>query len=140
MNDYHITPHGSNLRVTWDVDLGQLVTDLARDAAVSRKNLERSASGIVRELLELAAALETDGELGFVKFFDTDRGWGFIVDREGHDVFVHYRGITGIPGAYRSLEQGQAVRFKRRMGKTTMEAIDVVPEEPCDGQREERGV
>ena len=42
---------------------------------------------------------------GTVKWFNGDKGYGFIAVEGGPDVFVHFSAITG--GGYRSLEEGQ---------------------------------
>jgi CspA family cold shock protein len=60
---------------------------------------------------------------GIVKFFDAQKGYGFI-SREGEaDVFVHYSNITG--SGYRSLEQGQRVEFEIGPGRKGDEAQNV---------------
>src|SRR5580704_12890722 len=46
---------------------------------------------------------------GTVKWFNGDKGYGFIAVEGGPDVFVHFSAITG--GGYRSLEEGQKVEF-----------------------------
>ena len=46
---------------------------------------------------------------GTVKWFSPEKGFGFITQSEGPDVFVHFSGITG--EGYRNLEEGQAVEF-----------------------------
>src|SRR5256714_6688807 len=46
---------------------------------------------------------------GTVKWFNGDKGYGFIAVDGGQDVFVHFSAITG--GRYRSLEEGQKVEF-----------------------------
>jgi cold shock protein len=46
---------------------------------------------------------------GTVKWFNGDRGYGFIAVEGGPDDFVHVSAITG--GGYRSLEEGQQVEF-----------------------------
>ena len=46
---------------------------------------------------------------GTVKFFNAQKGFGFISREEGADVFVHYSNIEG--AGYRSLEEGQTVEF-----------------------------
>jgi CspA family cold shock protein len=47
---------------------------------------------------------------GTVKWFNADRGYGFIAVDGGPDVFVHYSAIQS--GGYRSLEEGQRVEFE----------------------------
>ena len=47
---------------------------------------------------------------GTVKFFNTQKGYGFIAQEEGDDVFVHYSNITG--SGFKNLEEGQEVEFE----------------------------
>ena len=47
---------------------------------------------------------------GKVKWFNNSKGYGFIVNPEGGDVFVHYSAFSG--NGFRSLEEGQAVEFE----------------------------
>lgn len=47
---------------------------------------------------------------GTVKWFDSKKGYGFIVGPEGEDVFVHYSSIEG--GGFRSLRQGEQVEYE----------------------------
>jgi CspA family cold shock protein len=47
---------------------------------------------------------------GAVKWFNADKGFGFIAVDGGKDVFVHYSAI--VADGYRSLEQGQRVEFE----------------------------
>ena len=47
---------------------------------------------------------------GTVKWFSPEKGFGFITQSEGPDVFVHFSGITG--EGYKNLEEGQAVEFE----------------------------
>ena len=46
---------------------------------------------------------------GTVKWFNNQKGYGFISDESGNDVFVHYSGIA--MDGFKSLEEGQAVEF-----------------------------
>lgn len=46
---------------------------------------------------------------GTVKWFNNQKGYGFISDETGNDVFVHYSGITS--DGFKSLEEGAAVEF-----------------------------
>ena len=64
---------------------------------------------------------------GKVKWFNKDKGFGFIVTEEGNDVFVHYTGIA--KDGFRSLEEGQDVFFELTEGKKGLQAIDVKTEE-----------
>ena len=47
---------------------------------------------------------------GSVKWFDTKKGYGFIVGPEGKDVFVHYSSIEG--DGFRSLREGEEVQYE----------------------------
>ncbi|HOT78542.1 MAG: cold shock domain-containing protein [Acidimicrobiales bacterium] len=60
---------------------------------------------------------------GTVKFFNTEKGYGFISREGGDDVFVHYSNIEG--SGYRSLEEGQAVEFDVAPGRKGEEAQNV---------------
>jgi cold shock protein len=60
---------------------------------------------------------------GTVKFFNSEKGYGFISRDGGDDVFVHYSNIQG--NGYRSLEEGQAVEFDVAPGRKGEEAQNV---------------
>ena len=46
---------------------------------------------------------------GTVKWFNNQKGYGFISDEQGNDIFVHFSGINS--AGFKSLEEGQAVEF-----------------------------
>ncbi len=46
---------------------------------------------------------------GTVKWFNNQKGYGFISDEQGKDIFVHFSGINS--DGFKSLEEGQAVEF-----------------------------
>ncbi|MCB0994979.1 MAG: cold-shock protein [Acidimicrobiales bacterium] len=60
---------------------------------------------------------------GTVKFFNSEKGYGFITQDSGPDVFVHYSNISG--SGYRSLDEGQRVEFEIGPGRKGPEALDV---------------
>ncbi|MBJ68829.1 MAG: cold shock domain-containing protein [Actinomycetota bacterium] len=60
---------------------------------------------------------------GTVKFFNTQKGYGFIAQEEGDDVFVHYSNISG--DGFKNLEEGQEVEFEIGEGRKGDEALDV---------------
>lgn len=47
--------------------------------------------------------------IGTIKWFDNIKGFGFIVNEAGEDVFVHYNSIVG--EGYKTLDEGQQVEF-----------------------------
>ena len=60
---------------------------------------------------------------GTVKFFNAQKGYGFISREDGPDVFVHFSNIEG--SGYRSLDEGQAVEFEVTTGPKGEQAQDV---------------
>ncbi|QNM14720.1 MULTISPECIES: cold-shock protein [Fusobacterium] len=60
---------------------------------------------------------------GTVKWFNKEKGFGFLTSDEGNDYFVHFTGIVG--DGFRSLEEGQAVVFEVTEGKKGPMAVDV---------------
>lgn len=61
---------------------------------------------------------------GTVKWFNNQKGFGFISDEQGNDVFVHYSGIQS--NGYKSLEEGQEVEFEVIEGQKGPQAVNVV--------------
>lgn len=62
---------------------------------------------------------------GTVKWFNAEKGYGFITVTDGQDVFVHYTNIE--MSGYRSLEEGQAVEFTVGTGQKGPQAESVRP-------------
>ncbi|MDE0955097.1 MAG: cold-shock protein [Pseudomonadales bacterium] len=62
---------------------------------------------------------------GTVKFFNNTKGFGFLEQPDGADVFVHFSAI--ITEGYKSLEQGQQVRFTITDGEKGLQATNVSP-------------
>jgi CspA family cold shock protein len=60
---------------------------------------------------------------GTVKFFNAEKGYGFIRREQGDDVFVHFSNIQG--AGYRTLEEGQRVEFDVAPGRKGEEAQNV---------------
>ncbi len=63
-------------------------------------------------------------ETGTVKWFNAEKGYGFITRDAGEDIFVHYSNIRGT--GYRSLTEGQRVEFTVGESERGPEAQDVV--------------
>jgi cold shock protein len=63
--------------------------------------------------------------VGTVKWFNADKGYGFISPESGEDVFVHFSAIQA--GGYRSLEEGQKVEFDVEQGQRGLQAANVRP-------------
>jgi cold shock protein len=63
---------------------------------------------------------------GTVKWFNNDKGYGFISQSDGEDVFVHFSAIQG--EGYKSLQEGQAVSFEVTQGPKGKQASNVVPQ------------
>ncbi|MGI6072118.1 MAG: cold-shock protein [Lachnospiraceae bacterium] len=60
---------------------------------------------------------------GTVKWFNNQKGYGFICDEEGKDVFVHYSGLN--QEGFKSLEEGAAVEFEIIEGEKGPQATNV---------------
>jgi CspA family cold shock protein len=62
---------------------------------------------------------------GTVKWFNGDKGYGFISREGGDDVFVHYSAI--LADGFRNLEEGQRVEFEVTQGAKGLQASSVTP-------------
>jgi len=60
---------------------------------------------------------------GTVKWFNNQKGYGFISDAAGHDVFVHYSGLN--MEGFKSLEEGAAVEYDVIQGEKGPQAVNV---------------
>ena len=67
--------------------------------------------------------LDDDREEGVVKWFNVNKGFGFIIRDAGGEVFVHFRSIRGT--GHRTLREGQRVRFAAAEGEKGLQAEDV---------------
>lgn len=61
---------------------------------------------------------------GTVKWFNAEKGYGFISQADGDDLFVHYSEIQG--SGYRSLDEGATVEFEITQGKKGQQASAVI--------------
>ena len=64
-----------------------------------------------------------DRVTGTVKWFNNEKGYGFIEQPDGDDVFVHYSAVQG--SDYRSLNEGDRVEFEVTQGQKGAQASDV---------------
>lgn len=82
---------------------------------------------LVSQLQQLSFNLpgrQSSREAGTVKWFNTNKGFGFISRDQGDDVFVHFRAIRG--EGHRALEEGQRVEFVVARREKGLQAEDVV--------------
>ena len=61
---------------------------------------------------------------GTVKWFNNQKGYGFISDEAGNDIFVHFTGLN--MEGYKTLEEGQTVEYEVTEGAKGPQAINVV--------------
>ena len=60
---------------------------------------------------------------GRVKWFNESKGYGFIEQESGPDVFVHHTGILG--EGFKTLDEGQEVEFETEQGDKGLKAVNV---------------
>ena len=60
---------------------------------------------------------------GTVKWFNNQKGYGFLSDSEGKDIFVHYSNLN--MDGFKTLEEGQAVEFEVINGAKGLQAVNV---------------
>ncbi len=63
--------------------------------------------------------------IGTVKWFNSSKGYGFLAQEGGDDVFVHYSAIN--MEGYRTLDAGQQVEFSVEEGPKGLQAVNVIP-------------
>ncbi len=62
---------------------------------------------------------------GTVKWFDESKGFGFIAQESGPDVFAHFSAIKG--DGFKTLAEGQTVEFEITQGQKGPQAANIVP-------------
>lgn len=65
-------------------------------------------------------------QAGVVKWFNDEKGFGFITPETGSDVFVHFRAIQG--SGFKSFKEGQRVTFVAAQGQKSLQADEVITE------------
>ncbi|MBV7390804.1 MULTISPECIES: cold-shock protein [Enterococcus] len=61
---------------------------------------------------------------GTVKWFNSEKGYGFVTDENGQDYFAHFSAIQG--DGFKTLEEGQAVTFDVEEGQRGPQATNIV--------------
>ncbi|RCV89167.1 cold-shock protein [Billgrantia montanilacus] len=79
--------------------------------------------GVSPRLAAIADVENDDREIGEVKWFNVNKGYGFIKRDSGEDVFVHFRAIRG--RGHRTLAEGQKVRYYVIENERGLQADDV---------------
>ncbi len=62
---------------------------------------------------------------GIVKWFNADKGFGFIEQKHGPDVFVHFKNILNANNGFKTLDEGQQVQFILGSGPKGPQAEEV---------------
>lgn len=62
---------------------------------------------------------------GIVKWFNAEKGFGFIEQKQGPDVFVHFKNILNANNGFRTLDEGQQVQFILGRGAKGLQAEEV---------------
>jgi CspA family cold shock protein len=87
-----------------------------------------SGTGPARWLLSKVKEGQEYVTSGVIKWFNPDKGYGFIARPDGEDVFVHFSAIQ--MEGYRSLDEGQLVEFDVTQGPKGLQAANVRPMPP----------
>jgi cold shock protein len=90
-----------------------------------RRIAANTTVGFVGSTSQRRVRIESEPMQGTVKFFNSEKGFGFISREGGEDVFVHHSNIAG--DGYKSLDEGQKVEFDIGQGRKGDEAQNVRP-------------
>ena len=90
----------------------------------SDEEFEETEETVEAETPEDEEMADEDRITGTVKWFNTEKGYGFISRERGSDVFVHYSAIRGT--GFRNLAEGDRVEFSVESNPKGPQAVDVV--------------
>jgi cold shock protein len=117
------TAHGAGMSAVQVALCGVAVVS-ARRVRWSVEEKEQSIfPSLVRRGSSVTEGRRSSVAQGKVKWFNGQKGYGFITTDEGEDVFVHYSAIGG--SGFRTLEQGQRVQFEVTQGPKGLQAANV---------------
>ena len=88
-------------------------------------NLIQSIREDMEDMMGQSSVVDGGRATGTVKWFSRAKGYGFITQPNGPDLFVHYTAIEG--EGFRNLEEGQSVEFSVQSGPKGLQAADVRP-------------
>ena len=84
---------------------------------------EQAQAAPQRNAVEFGKAGGISVATGKVKWFNNSKGYGFIQQEDGTDIFVHFSAISG--DGYKTLDEGQAVEFEVSEGPKGLQASNV---------------
>lgn len=113
----------SSLRSAVDIDKSPNGRNLLRVAAGAATGLRRTAAPDLSRAVWLPAYEVVAMAKGTVKWFNDAKGFGFIAQEGGKDVFVHHTAI--VADGFRSLAEGDAVEFEIVDGPKGLQASNV---------------
>ncbi len=68
-------------------------------------------------------------KIGQVKWFNEKKGFGFILNEQGEDIFVHYKDIQGV--GFKTLHENDSVSYLVDKGPKGLKALEVAVAEEC---------
>ena len=92
---------------------------------VNTASLIQSIREDMEDMMGQSSVVDSGRATGTVKWFSRAKGYGFITQPNGPDLFVHYTAIEG--EGFRNLEEGQSVEFSVQSGPKGLQAADVRP-------------